>query len=167
MSNVRCPCVSLPRGAAGGSDEQLQVVGEAFILFPASAGFARRTPVLWIYVSLTSQLAARILCSSPISERHFRAASSRSLPGNVRSQSLTELYRHSPLFTALCDISNLEDKCRVCEFCEICGGSRARAYALTGDRFAEETCCIWQQKPRSAVTAQIGVEWSIRTRRIG
>ena len=69
--------------------------------------------------------------------------------GNVRKESLTELYRHSPLFVALRDSSNLKGKCGVCEFREICGGSRARAYALTGDPFAEEPCCIWQPKVRA------------------
>ena len=66
--------------------------------------------------------------------------------GNVRKQSLTELYRHSPLFVSLRDSANLKGKCGVCEFREVCGGSRARAYALTGDVFAEEPCCIWQPK---------------------
>lgn len=71
--------------------------------------------------------------------------------GNVRQHSLTELYRHSPLFTSLRDTSNLEGKCGVCEFREVCGGSRARAYAVTGDLFAEEPCCTWQ--PRTAQRA--------------
>jgi len=71
--------------------------------------------------------------------------------GNVRKQSLTELYRHSPLFEALRDSSNLKGKCGICEFREVCGGSRARAYALTGDPFAEEPCCVWQ--PQVRVTA--------------
>jgi len=66
--------------------------------------------------------------------------------GNVRKQSLTDLYRHSPLFVALRDSKNLKGKCGVCEFREVCGGSRARAHALTGDTFAEEPCCIWQPK---------------------
>jgi AdoMet-dependent heme synthase len=66
--------------------------------------------------------------------------------GNIRKQSLTELYRHSPLFVSLRDSSNLQGKCGVCEFREVCGGSRARAHALTGDVFAEEPCCIWQPK---------------------
>jgi radical SAM protein len=66
--------------------------------------------------------------------------------GNVRKQSLGDLYRHSPLFVALRDSANLKGKCGVCEFREICGGSRARAYALTGDVFAEEACCTWQPK---------------------
>jgi len=68
--------------------------------------------------------------------------------GNVRKESLTELYRNSPLFVALRDSANLKGKCGICEFREICGGSRARAYALTGDPFAEEPCCIWQPKVR-------------------
>ena len=68
--------------------------------------------------------------------------------GNVRKQSLTELYRHSPLFVALRDSSNLKGKCGICEFREVCGGSLARAYALTGNPFAEEPCCIWQPKVR-------------------
>lgn len=70
--------------------------------------------------------------------------------GNVRKQGLAELYRNSPLFTALRDASKLEGKCGVCEFREICGGSRARAYALTGNPFAEEPCCAYQPK-RTAV----------------
>lgn len=68
--------------------------------------------------------------------------------GNVRKHSLTELYRHSPLFVALRDSSNLKGKCGICEFREVCGGSRARAYALTADPFAEEPCCVWQPKAR-------------------
>jgi radical SAM protein with 4Fe4S-binding SPASM domain len=71
--------------------------------------------------------------------------------GNVRNQSLADLYRHSPLFVALRDSSNLKGKCGICEFREVCGGSRARAYALTGDPFAEEPCCIWQPKVRVSV----------------
>ena len=64
--------------------------------------------------------------------------------GNVRKESLQELYRHSPLFMALRDSRNLGGKCGRCEFREVCGGSRARAYAITGDAYAEEPCCIWQ-----------------------
>jgi radical SAM protein with 4Fe4S-binding SPASM domain len=66
--------------------------------------------------------------------------------GNIRQQSLEEIYRHSPLFTALRDTSNLKGKCGVCEFREICGGSRARAFALRGDPFAEEPCCVYEPK---------------------
>jgi radical SAM protein len=73
--------------------------------------------------------------------------------GNVRQQSLAEIYRHSPLFVALRRAENLKGKCGVCEFREICGGSRARAYALTGDPFAEEPCCIWEPKQAGVACA--------------
>ena len=70
--------------------------------------------------------------------------------GNVRQRSLTELYRHSPLFAALRDSANLKGKCGICEFREVCGGSRARAYAVSGDMFAEEPNCVYQPPPRPA-----------------
>jgi len=70
--------------------------------------------------------------------------------GNIRKERLADIYRHSPLFTALRDTARLQGKCGVCEFKEICGGSRARAYALTGDPFTEEPCCIYQPR-RQAV----------------
>jgi radical SAM protein len=72
--------------------------------------------------------------------------------GNVRSESLTKLYRESPLFQSLRDESNLLGKCGRCEYKQICGGSRARAYALTHDIFAEEPCCSYQ--PRTTQNAQ-------------
>jgi len=58
--------------------------------------------------------------------------------------------RHSPLFVSLLDDKILKDKCGICEFREFGGGSRARAYALTGDVFAEEPCCMWE--PRKPIT---------------
>lgn len=69
--------------------------------------------------------------------------------GNIRRQPLAEIYQSSPLFVALRDTNNLKGKCGVCEFREICGGSRARAYALTGDPFSEEPSCAYY--PRRSV----------------
>ncbi len=66
--------------------------------------------------------------------------------GNVREMPLAEIYREAPIFKALRDTSKLEGKCGACEFKEICGGSRARAYALTGNPLAQEPCCIYQPK---------------------
>lgn len=71
--------------------------------------------------------------------------------GNVKTESLKKLYRESPLFTGLRETANLTGKCGVCEFKEVCGGSRARSYALTGDMFAEEPCCVYVPKKASAV----------------
>jgi radical SAM protein with 4Fe4S-binding SPASM domain len=79
--------------------------------------------------------------------------------GSVREQSLAGIYRDSPLLRGLRDSSNLKGKCSVCEFKDICGGSRARAYAMTGDVFAQEPCCIYKPKnwvESSPATARIG-----------
>jgi AdoMet-dependent heme synthase len=70
--------------------------------------------------------------------------------GNVRRQPLAEIYRNAPLFKQLRDTSNLKGKCGFCEFREICGGSRSRAYALTGDPFAADPSCVYQ--PRALKT---------------
>ncbi|MGA7107539.1 MAG: TIGR04053 family radical SAM/SPASM domain-containing protein [Terracidiphilus sp.] len=66
--------------------------------------------------------------------------------GNIRQKPLAEIYRNAPIFKALRNTSRLEGKCGACEYKEICGGSRARAYALTGDPLAPEPCCIYQPK---------------------
>jgi radical SAM protein len=70
--------------------------------------------------------------------------------GNVRTQSLRDIYQNSPLFRSLRDPSNLKGKCGVCEFRNVCGGSRARAYALSGDPLAEEPCCVYEPKAQHA-----------------
>lgn len=64
--------------------------------------------------------------------------------GNVRHQSLAEVYRHSALFRALRDTSLLRGKCGRCQYKNICGGSRSRAYALSGDYLAEDPRCAYQ-----------------------
>jgi radical SAM protein len=64
--------------------------------------------------------------------------------GNVRKQDFLEVYRSSPLFRELRDPDLLHGKCGHCEFRKICGGSRSRAYAMTGDWLAEEPLCAYQ-----------------------
>jgi radical SAM protein len=66
--------------------------------------------------------------------------------GNIRETPLAEIYRNAPIFKALRDTGRLEGKCGACEFKEICGGSRARAYAVSGDPLAQEPCCIYQPR---------------------
>jgi radical SAM protein len=66
--------------------------------------------------------------------------------GNIRETPLADIYRNAPIFKALRNTSRLEGKCGACEYKEICGGSRARAYALTGDPLGQEPCCIYQPK---------------------
>ncbi len=79
--------------------------------------------------------------------------------GNIRQQNLDVIYRESPLFRSLRDTSKLEGKCGSCEFKEICGGSRARAYALTGNPYAAEPCCNYIA--RTYVPPPCGVKQSV------
>ena len=61
--------------------------------------------------------------------------------GNVRQDDLVEVYREHPLFRSLRDPDLLGGRCGRCEFRHRCGGSRARAYAASGDPLAEDPGC--------------------------
>jgi AdoMet-dependent heme synthase len=71
--------------------------------------------------------------------------------GNVLVNPLTDVYRNSGLFKSLRDTTLREGKCGVCEYQKICGGSRSRAYALTGDYLAEDPRCVYQPHLADAV----------------
>ncbi len=77
--------------------------------------------------------------------------------GNVRTTPLGEIYQHSPLFQSLRDKHKLKGRCGRCEFNRVCGGSRSRAYALTGDVLAEEPFCAYEPGsfPFSAQIAEL------------
>lgn len=61
--------------------------------------------------------------------------------GNVRDRPVTELYRDSELFRSLRDRDNLSGKCGACPYRHVCGGSRSRAFAHTGDPLASDPLC--------------------------
>jgi radical SAM protein len=64
--------------------------------------------------------------------------------GNVRDVMPLDVYRYAPLFRGLRRPELLRGRCGACEFRTICGGSRARAWAATGDVFAEDPLCTWR-----------------------
>ena len=64
--------------------------------------------------------------------------------GNVKKESLIDIYRNSEVFVSLRDSSNLKGKCGRCEYRELCGGSRSRAWATTGDVFASDPVCTYE-----------------------
>ncbi len=70
--------------------------------------------------------------------------------GNVRSEDVVAIYRESHLFRTLRHADLFAGRCGRCEYHWQCGGSRARAYAATGDPFAEDPLCSYQ--PRRAVS---------------
>jgi radical SAM protein with 4Fe4S-binding SPASM domain len=66
------------------------------------------------------------------------------LCGIFPRQHVVDIYQRSALMEALRDPNRLEGQCSDCEFRKICGGSRARAYAVTGNPFAEEPDCVYE-----------------------
>jgi AdoMet-dependent heme synthase len=71
--------------------------------------------------------------------------------GNVLRDSLTDIYRNSHLFRTLRDTTQREGKCGICEYQKVCGGSRSRAYAFTGDFLAEDPRCVYQPHVADAI----------------
>ncbi|MBI2835947.1 MAG: radical SAM protein, partial [Acidobacteria bacterium] len=68
--------------------------------------------------------------------------------GNVRSGDLARTYRDDGVFKLLRDPDALHGRCGLCRFRAICGGSRARAYATSGDELASDPLCVYQPDPR-------------------
>lgn len=65
--------------------------------------------------------------------------------GRFPRDSVVDVYRNHPLFKALHNPDNYKGICGTCEYRRVCGGSRSRAYALTGDPLAAEPDCAFEQ----------------------
>ena len=83
--------------------------------------------------------------------------------GRFPFDSLVHVYQKSALFQALRDPERLGGKCGACEFRNVCGGSRARAFALSGDPLAEEPDCAyvpagWERRERDVESKERGVK---------
>lgn len=63
--------------------------------------------------------------------------------GNVRADSLVETYESHPIFEALRDADRFRGKCGRCPYRQLCGGSRARAYAVSGDALESDPLCLY------------------------
>jgi AdoMet-dependent heme synthase len=73
--------------------------------------------------------------------------------GSIRRDPLAEIYRRSPVLQALRTANLLEGKCGACPFRAVCGGSRARAYAVTGSLFAADPACVYEPPGWAAAAA--------------
>ena len=86
--------------------------------------------------------------------------------GNIRERSFKDIWFNSEVLKNLRDFSKLKGKCGICEYRDVCGGCRARAYGLTsdfmnacgdlhepkelkGDYLAEEPWCVYQPRART------------------
>lgn len=62
--------------------------------------------------------------------------------GNVRTDDIVEIYRHHPIFLELRNPDIYKGICGACEYRQVCGGQRGRAYALTGDYLESDPACV-------------------------
>ena len=72
--------------------------------------------------------------------------------GRFPDQSVVEAYQSHPTFVELRNADGFLGKCGVCEYRHICGGSRARSYALTGNHIESDPDCAYIPKPTQAAT---------------
>jgi len=70
--------------------------------------------------------------------------------GNIREKSFKEIWEKSELFQDLRNFKAYKGRCGTCEYVNVCGGCRARAYAVTGDYMAEEPYCTYIPKKMRA-----------------
>ncbi|MBS2040639.1 TIGR04053 family radical SAM/SPASM domain-containing protein [bacterium] len=63
--------------------------------------------------------------------------------GNLREQTLAEIYREQPAFVALRAAESFLGRCGSCDFRQLCGGSRARAYTTSGNYLSEDPACAY------------------------
>lgn len=66
--------------------------------------------------------------------------------GNVRTHDVIDVYRNSQLFTDLRSPDKIKGRCGVCEYRDVCGGQRGRAYGLTGDYLETDPACSYLPK---------------------
>lgn len=75
--------------------------------------------------------------------------------GNIREQSFTEIWQDSDVFRNLRDLKQLKGRCGECEFNELCGGCRCRAYAAYGDYLQEDPACTYQPTGQKIEVQQV------------
>jgi radical SAM protein with 4Fe4S-binding SPASM domain len=78
--------------------------------------------------------------------------------GNVRQDTFTEIWTSSTVFEELRDTANLKGRCGRCEFKEMCGGCRCRAFAAFGDYLHEDPACNYEPTGRRLDTTPL--EWT-------
>jgi len=69
--------------------------------------------------------------------------------GNLRQHRVSDIYRSHPTFLRLRQPQHFSGKCGRCPYQRLCGGSRSRTHALTGDAFGSDPTCVYQ--PPAAV----------------
>jgi radical SAM protein len=117
-----------------------RVVVQALRAAGRSAADIRQTPIARSFGIRDGNGIAFIAANGNLSPSGFLPM----VAGNIRAMDPLQVYRDAPLFRTLRTPGILGGRCGVCEFQSICGGSRARAWATSGDLLGEDPLCAWQ-----------------------
>jgi radical SAM protein len=63
--------------------------------------------------------------------------------GNVKEKTIADIYRNNETLIKMRDSRNFKGRCGACEYADVCGGSRSRAYSYYGDIFQEDPRCAY------------------------
>jgi radical SAM protein with 4Fe4S-binding SPASM domain len=88
-------------------------------------------------------LAGQLICLIDVDGNVLPCSYFPKAAGNVRKQSFKDVWENSELFRDMRDFKSYTGRCGSCEYVNVCGGCRARAYAMHGDYMAEEPFCTY------------------------
>ena len=94
-------------------------------------------------------LAGQLICLIDVDGNVLPCSYFPKSGGNIRKQSFQDIWENSKLFLELRNFKGYKDNCGRCEYVNVCGGCRARAYAMSGDYLGQEPFCTYQ--PRNGV----------------
>jgi len=89
-------------------------------------------------------LAGQLICLIDVDGNVLPCSYFPKAAGNIREQPFQKIWEESPLFLELRDFKSYKGSCGRCEYVNVCGGCRARAYAIHGDYMAQEPFCSYQ-----------------------
>ena len=88
-------------------------------------------------------LAGQLICLIDVDGEVLPCSYFPKSAGNIKQTPFKEIWENSELFLKLRDFKSYKDNCGKCEYVSVCGGCRARAYAMTGDYLAQEPFCSY------------------------
>ncbi|PID72624.1 MAG: radical SAM/SPASM domain-containing protein [Desulfobulbus propionicus] len=91
-------------------------------------------------------LAGQLICLIDVDENVLPCSYFPLSGGNLKEQSFKEVWETSKLLKDMRDFKSYKSNCGKCEYLNVCGGCRARAYAITGDYMAQEPFCHYQPR---------------------
>lgn len=88
-------------------------------------------------------LAGQLICLIDVDGNILPCSYFPKAAGNIRQQSFKDIWENSELFKEMRDFKKYKGRCGSCEFVNVCGGCRARAYSIHGDYLEEEPFCSY------------------------